>query len=183
MINVFDVDANGVVAMAFDVSTTTKLLFASAPLLALCSMTFRTDGGVIRRAFTLRSFASAFTELAASDDVVSVRCTADDDDDDDDDAFDDDDDDDDEEAATTAVRLVGVVFTITPGTMAAGTGGIRGNGSRVGSRVGKSGGRTSGNLLYRFSFGDIIFISRNFKRNVSTHSCMISLQIVVAIGF
>lgn len=63
----------------------------------------------------------------------------------------------------------------TPGTMAAGTGGVAGSGD-IGSLVGKSGGRTSGNLLYRFSFGDKIFISRNFKRNVSIHSCMISLQ-------
>lgn len=161
-----DVDANGAVVMEFGVSTTTKLLLASGPLLALCSIIFRTDGGVIRREFTFRSLVSAFAGLAASDDVVSARCATDDDDD---------------EvvamAATAAVRLVCVVFTMTPGTMAAGTGGISGNGSLVGSRVGKRGGRTSGNLLYRFSFGDKIFISRNFKRNVSTHSCIISLLV------
>lgn len=34
----------------------------------------------------------------------------------------------------------------TPGTIAAGTGGVAGSGD-IGSRVGKSGGRTSGNLL------------------------------------
>lgn len=54
-----------------------------------------------------------------------------------------------------------VVIRSMPGTKAAGTGGGAGSGD-VGSRVGKSGARTSGNLLYRFSFGDRIFISRSF---------------------
>lgn len=61
-----------------------------------------------------------------------------------------------------------------PGTIAAGTGGGAGSGD-VGSRVGRRGARISGNLLYKFSRGDRIFISRSFWRNVSTHSCIISL--------
>lgn len=48
-----------------------------------------------------------------------------------------------------------------PGTIAAGTGGGAGSGD-VGSRVGSNGARISGNLLYKFSLGDRIFISRSF---------------------
>lgn len=45
-----------------------------------------------------------------------------------------------------AVCDVLAITRSTPGTMAAGTGGVSGRGD-IGSRVGKSGGRTSGNLL------------------------------------
>lgn len=62
-----------------------------------------------------------------------------------------------------------------PGTMAAGTGGGAGNGD-IGSRVGNSGSLTSGKRLYRFSLGEIIFISRNFERSVETHSRIASLE-------
>uniref|UniRef100_A0A8D8J287 (northern house mosquito) hypothetical protein n=1 Tax=Culex pipiens TaxID=7175 RepID=A0A8D8J287_CULPI len=58
-----------------------------------------------------------------------------------------------------------------PGTMAAGTGGVAGRGE-VGSLVGANGGFISGNLEYRFSFGESNFISRSFERRDSTHSCM-----------
>lgn len=64
----------------------------------------------------------------------------------------------------------------TPGTMAAGTGGGAGSGD-VGSRVGKRGTLTSGSFVYRFSRGESIFISLSFERNVSTHSCIISLDV------
>ena len=58
-----------------------------------------------------------------------------------------------------------------PGTIAAGTGGGAGSGD-VGSLVGNKGGLASGNFEYRFSFGESNFISLNFDRSVSTHSCM-----------
>lgn len=64
-----------------------------------------------------------------------------------------------------------------PGTIAAGTGGGAGSGD-IGSLVGNSGCLISGNRLYRFSFGDMIFISRNFERIVDTHSCIASLELV-----
>lgn len=70
--------------------------------------------------------------------------------------------------------LDGIGRRSMPGTSAAGTGGGAGSGE-VGSRVGNSGARISGSLLYKFSRGEKIFISRNFWRNVSTHSCIISL--------
>lgn len=159
----FDVDDNGANDVAFNVSTA-KLssLFSSISLW----LEWR-DGDVFWR-FWFRSFPSELLDGAAdSVNGFDVTCT-------------------DGllevlDAGTVegnAVdRLVCVIFTIrsTPGTMAAGTGGVAGSGSLVGSLVGKRGGRTSGSLLYKFSFGDKIFISRNFKRNVSTHSCMISL--------
>lgn len=76
------------------------------------------------------------------------------------------------EATVDATACTGPIRSM-PGTRAAGTGGGAGNGD-VGSRVGSNGARSSGSRLYRFSFGEIIFISRNFWRRVSTHSCIMS---------
>lgn len=76
------------------------------------------------------------------------------------------------EATVDATACTGPIRSM-PGTRAAGTGGGAGNGD-VGSRVGSKGARSSGSRLYRFSFGEIIFISRNFWRRVSTHSCIMS---------
>ncbi len=56
---------------------------------------------------------------------------------------------------------LGEAILSMPGTIAAGTGGGAGNGD-VGSRVGSNGARISGNLLYKFSFGDKILISLSF---------------------
>jgi len=64
----------------------------------------------------------------------------------------------------------------TPGTTAVGPAGGGGSGE-FGSRVGANGSRASGILVYKFSPGDKIRISRNFALIVSTHSIISSLQI------